>query len=198
MTAPHPTPLCPTPARRLAASNPSPSRWPRRGLAALVGLALLAGLPLAQADRDGGRDGWREGGGRGGARDGWLLDSRFHHDHYYPARGYYAPALPLGSVSLVFGGSRFYYGSGIWFRPVGPRYVVVSPPLGIVVPVLPPDAVALWGDGPGGVDTPYYYANGAYYAPTPGGYAVVLPPRADGLRSAPGGVAPSPPPMSPA
>jgi len=118
------------------------------------------------------------------------LDERYHHDHYYPPRGYVAPALPRGAVSIAFGGGRFYFHGGVWFRPQGGRFVVVAPPVGIVVPVLPPAYVTLWIGG-----APYYYANGTYYAAMPGqGYAVVAPPPgADAAQPAP----PPPPPAAP-
>lgn len=46
------------------------------------------------------------------------------------------------------------------------------PPIGIILPLLPPAYATLWIGG-----APYYYANGVYYAAAPGqGYAVVAPP----------------------
>jgi hypothetical protein len=50
---------------------------------------------------------------------------------------------------------------------------VIAPPLGIIVPFLPPFASTVWFGG-----APYYYANNVYYAPTPQGYTVVPPPMA--------------------
>ena len=100
------------------------------------------------------------------------LDQRYHHDHYYPPRGYAVGALPAGSTSIGFRGGNFFFHGGVWFRPVGARFVVTLPPVGIAVPILPPDVVTLWIGG-----APYYYANGAYYAVAPGqGYVVVAPP----------------------
>ena len=99
------------------------------------------------------------------------FDARYHHDHYYPARGYVVGAVPHGSVSIAFGGGHYWYHGGVWFRASGPRYVVVAPPFGVVVPVLPPAFVTLSIGG-----APYYYANGVYYTPAPGGYTVVAPP----------------------
>jgi len=114
------------------------------------------------------------GPGRGFDRGhgGPAFDGRYHHDHYYPARGYVTGVLPLGAISVGFGGGNYFFHGGVWFRPVGGRYVVVTPPIGIFLPVLPPDYVTLWMGG-----APYYYANGTYYAPAPGqGYVVVAPP----------------------
>ncbi len=55
--------------------------------------------------------------------------------------------------------------------------MVVLPPMGITVPILPPAYATLWIAG-----APYYYANdyanGVYYAAAPGqGYVVVAPPQ---------------------
>ena len=68
---------------------------------------------------------------------------------------------------------HYYYHGGTWYRPRGPRFVVVAPPIGIVVPFLPPFYTTLWVGG-----FPYYYANDAYYAwrPESRGYEVVAPP----------------------
>jgi hypothetical protein len=115
------------------------------------------------------------------------LDQRYHHDHYYPPRGYAVAALPGGSVSIGYRGGNYFFHGGVWFRPFGGRFVVAVPPIGIVVPLLPPAYVTLWIGG-----APYYYANGVYYAQAPGeGYAVVAPPAgADAAQPVP--VAPVP------
>jgi hypothetical protein len=120
-----------------------------------------------------------------------MLDERYHHDHYYPPRGYAVPVLPRGSVSIGFGGGNYFFHGGVWFRPFGGRYLVTLPPLGIVVPLLPPAYATLWIGG-----APYYYANGVYYAPAPGqGYAVVAPPPgAEAAQPAPPVPAPRPAP----
>src|SRR5574337_2056049 len=116
------------------------------------------------------------------------FDQRYHHDHYYPARGSVVGVLPGGSISIGFGGGSWYFNAGVWYRPVGPRFVVAVPPVGIVVPLLPPAYATLWIGG-----APYYYANGVYYAPAPGaGYTVVTPP--PGADTA----QPAPPPVPPA
>lgn len=100
------------------------------------------------------------------------FDSRYHHDHYYPSRGFISPGLPSGSISIGFGGGSFFFQGGVWFRPSGGRFVVVMPPIGIVIPILPPTYTPLWIDS-----TRYYYANGVYYtAARDSGYVVVAPP----------------------
>ena len=89
-----------------------------------------------------------------GGHHGEYLDSHFHHDHYYPARGRYIAELPPGHRVFVHGGARFFYHGGVWYRAAGPRFVVVAPPFGIVVPFLPPFYTTIWVGG-----IPYYYAN---------------------------------------
>ena len=125
----------------------------------------------------------------------WVLDRRFHHDHYYPAPGYVVAALPAGHIAITFGGAPFYFQGGVWFRPARGGFVVVTPPAGIVVPILPPAYSTLWIGG-----VPYYYANDIFYATAPArGYMVVGPP--PGVENATvqaiEGGGPPAPPMSP-
>ena len=99
------------------------------------------------------------------------LDSRYHHDHYYPRRGYVAAALPRGSFRVAYRGGNYFFQSGAWYRSSSAGFIVIAPPFGIVLPFLPPSYVTVQIGG-----APYYYANGAYYAPAIGGYSVVAPP----------------------
>lgn len=124
----------------------------------------------------------------------WVLDERFHHNHYYPVTGYAVTVLPAGHVAVTFRGGRFYFHSGVWFQPRGHGFVVVRPPVGIVVPVLPPAYTTVWIAG-----APYYYANDIYYTGTPGGYAVARPPMVPDAASVevPPPAAPAPPLPSP-
>lgn len=100
----------------------------------------------------------------------WVFDDRFHHNHYYPSVGYSLSILPTGNVAVGFRGGRFFFHSGVWYQRGGPGFVVVRPPFGIVVPVLPPAYSTVWNAG-----VPYYYANDVYYAEQPGGGYVVSP-----------------------
>src|SRR5205809_3190212 len=68
----------------------------------------------------------------------WVFDNRFHHNHYYPAVGYSLTVLPEGHMVVNFGSGRFFYHSGVWYQPAPAGYVVVRPPPGVQVPVLPP------------------------------------------------------------
>jgi len=103
--------------------------------------------------------------------DHWVLDDRYHHNHYYPAPGYAVHALPAGHLVIARGPDRFYYHAGVWWRPGPAGFVVVRPPIGVVIPVLPPAYTTVWIGG-----APYYYANDVYYTQAPGGYTVAEPP----------------------
>jgi Family of unknown function (DUF6515) len=94
-----------------------------------------------------------------GPRPGWdRMDARFHHDHYYPSRGYYVRELPRDRVIVTSPRGRYFYSGGVWYSP-GPRgYVVIGAPIGTFVPVLPPYYTTVWVGG-----APYYYANDTYY-----------------------------------
>jgi hypothetical protein len=154
-------------------------------VAGVTALACLSAPAWGQDHAD------RRGHAPGSARVPQLqLDQRYHHDHYYPPRGYAMRALPGGSISIAFGGGNYFFHGGVWFRPSGGRFVVVLPPIGIMLPLLPPAYATLWIGG-----APYYYANGVYYAPAPGGYAVVPPPPgAEAAQPAPPPPAPKAPP----
>ena len=100
-----------------------------------------------------------------------FLDSRFHHNHYYPPRGYAFATLPPAHREVVYRGARYYFACGIWYRHAGLNFVVVVPPIGMVVPILPPFYTTLWVGS-----VPYYYANSVYYTQSPQGYLVVQEP----------------------
>lgn len=130
-------------------------------LAVLSGIIVFGFVQVASADERGfGRHEFR--------------DSRFHHDHVYPVRGHFVNVLPGGHHVVVYGHSRYYFYGGVWYRPYGPRFVVVAPPFGLVVPFLPLYYTTIWVGG-----VPYYYANEVYYAQAPGGYMVVEPPKGE-------------------
>jgi hypothetical protein len=114
------------------------------------------------------------------------LDQRYNHGRYYPAVGTVRPSLGADYRAYYRGGRPYYFSGGIWYEPRGAGFVVVTPPPGIVVSVLPPYYSTVWFGG-----NPYYYADNVYYAwqPDQNGYAVVDPPdNAD---------QPMPPPQSP-
>ncbi len=90
-------------------------------------------------------------------------------------------------MSVGFSGSRYYFHYGTWYRPGPAGYLVVRPPMGIIVPVLPPFFASLWFGS-----TLYYYANDIYYLPVAGGYAVAAPPAGPVVVAEPAAPAPAP------
>lgn len=81
---------------------------------------------------------------------------------YPPRRGYVVQHLPPRYRVVHHHGAQYYYGGGAWYRPYGPRYVVVDPPVGLVVSFLPQFSTTL---NVGGV--PYYRAGPVYYVWNP-------------------------------
>lgn len=158
-------------------------------LAALIVASALAPLAFAQhRDRDRDRD-HRDRPHPAYRTPHVVFDNRFHHDHYYPRVGYAVTVLPAGHIALGFrGGGRYFFHAGVWYAPRPSGFVVVRPPVGIVVPVLPPAYTTVYVAG-----APYYYANDVYYVAAPGGYEVAPPP-----AEAPVAQAPATPPPAPA
>src|SRR5262249_19258492 len=100
-------------------------------------LVAVAAAPLARADdhreyreRERHEEHYRTPQG--------VFADRSHHTHYSPRVGYSVAALPPGRVEVRFRGSPFFFHAGVWYRHAGPSFVVVRPPVGIIVPVLPP------------------------------------------------------------
>ncbi len=142
------------------------------------GLMLLGFPQPAQAAREGRQV------ERDVSRQREFHDTRYDHDRFYPARGYVVRTLPYEHRVVVHGGARFYFSGGVWYRPQGPRFVIVAPPIGLFAPFLPPYYATIWVAG-----RPYYYANEVYYVNRGDGYVVVDPPQQ-------GEVSQTPPPMS--
>lgn len=115
---------------------------------------------------------------------GQVLDQRYNHGRYYPAAGTVLPTLPAGYRPYFRGSDRYYFSGGVWYAPRGPGFVVVSPPPGLVISVLPPYYSTVWIGG-----VPLYYADNVYYSwqPDQGGYAVVDPPNDADQSSPPAG-----------
>jgi hypothetical protein len=159
----------------------------RPALIAAVSVLLLAPT-LSLADR---RD---EGQGREHREEHY--DVGHGHNHYYPNQGVAVRALPRDIRVISFRGGRYWFSGGVWYARRGPRFVVIAPPVGIFVPLLPAFASVVVIGG-----TQYYYANETYYLyhPDLGQYEVVglppagapglpLPPPGPGLAPAPSNV----------
>ena len=100
-------------------------------------------------------------------------DRHLGHNHVYPDRGAVFRDAPKGSIVVNYAGLAYRFYNGVWFEPRGPAYIVVAPPIGVVVPSLPSFATTFESGG-----QPYLYANEVYYLPRPdlGGYEVVNDP----------------------
>jgi hypothetical protein len=103
-----------------------------------------------------------------------FMDSRYNHNHSYPARGQFIEKLPRDHRVVAYGRSRYYFHGGVWYRPEGRRFAIIAPPFGLMIPFLPPYFATIWI---GGIS--YYYANEVYYTQTAGGYIVVEPPKGE-------------------
>jgi hypothetical protein len=118
---------------------------------------------------------------------GQVFDGRYNHGRYYPSVGTIRPDLPLGYHPYFHGPERFFFAGGVWYAPRGPGFAVVTPPVGLVIGVLPAYYSTVWFAG-----VPYYYADNVYYTQSPdqNGYVVADPP--------PNADQPAPPPDAPA
>lgn len=118
------------------------------------------------------------------------MDRRHGHDHVYPDRGAVVRDAPRGAASVNYAGLSFRFASGVWYERLGPAYIVVAPPIGVVVPQLPAFVTSFDSAG-----KTYLYSNDVFYRPRPdlGGYEVVNDPEdvAPELAQAPAGAAPS-------
>ena len=153
----------------------------RYGLVAVLCMAMLAPA-VGQAERRDERNHGHE-----------HYDVRHGHNHYYPARGAEVRVMPREARVIAWDGQRYWFHEGVWYRPHGHRFVVIAPPFGVVVPVLPAFATLVVLGG-----AQYYYANEAYYRAVPeqGGYEVTAPPEGEAAppAAAPGpGASPQPP-----
>jgi len=117
----------------------------------------------------------RRGESRREEHRGYALDNRYQHGQYYPQRGAAFRDLPGDRRRVDFHGTPYYFHGGAWYRPYGPRYLVIAPPFGIGIDLLPPFYTTVWFGG-----VPYYYADGTYYLwhPEQRQYVVSEPPAA--------------------
>lgn len=87
--------------------------------------------------------------------------------------GYVIDRFPDRNYRVPYRGQDYFFSGGYWYRPQGPRYVVVTPPYGIRVRYLPDYAREVWVGG-----SLLFLAAGAYYAyeQSTQQYVVVQPP----------------------
>lgn len=89
--------------------------------------------------------------------------------------GYVIDRFPDRHYRVPYRGRDYYFSGGYWYRPQGPRYVVVHPPYGIRVAYLPDYAREVWIGS-----ALFFLAAGAYYSyeASTQQYVVVEPPAA--------------------
>lgn len=104
-----------------------------------------------------------QGGGRG---NGWGPGPQ-----YRP--GYVIDRFPGQNYRVPYRGQDYFFSDGYWYRPQGPRYVVVRPPYGVRVRYLPDYAERMWIGS-----AMFFLAAGTYYQYQANSqeYVVVNPP----------------------
>ena len=87
--------------------------------------------------------------------------------------GYTVERFPDRNYRVPYRGQDYFFSGGYWYRPQGPRYVVVTPPYGIRVHYLPDYAREVWVGS-----ALFFLAAGAYYSyeTSTQQYVVVQPP----------------------
>lgn len=137
-------------------------------------IVVLGQTTLAQASGSG-RDDHREHFSH------YKRDSHYNrnfHDYHY--NNNYHHRYPYGRIeivrpnalfSIVFGGGKFYYGAGLFYRQAPEGYVVVPAPIGAIVYTIPNNCNRVVIDGDS-----YFVYDGVYYRRVAMGYQVVQPP----------------------
>ena len=89
-------------------------------------------------------------------------NSSHHKPHYrysdLPHWGHAYKAVPKGFYVYPYHGVKYHYYNGIYYKPVGTKYVIVRPPAGIRVRTLPTSTVHFVINGRN-----YFYYYGTYY-----------------------------------
>jgi hypothetical protein len=129
----------------------------------------------------------RGGASVGAVRGGYGPVSRGIYGGFRGGPGRSLRVLPMGCVSYRYGGSPWFYGGGIWYRPWGLGYAAFYPPVGLALAMLPFGYLTYYYGG-----IPYYWYQDVYYVDAPsGGYQVAAPPAGDPYPQA------APPPPAP-
>lgn len=137
--------------------------------------------------RNDGNQHWNAGGP--GARPGY--NTPHPNDTRWPGRpdghgngwgsgpqyrpGYIVDRFPDRNYRVPYRGQDYFFSGGYWYRPQGPRYIVVTPPYGIRVQYLPDYAREVWVGS-----ALFFLAAGSYYTyeATTQQYVVVQAPTA--------------------
>ncbi len=132
-----------------------------------------AGGPGSRPGNDGGYHNERPGDNRWPGRPDGHGNGWGPGPQYRP--GYMVDRFPDRNYRVPYRGQDYFFSGGYWYRPQGPRYVVVAPPYGIRVHYLPDYAREVWVGG-----ALFFLAAGAYYTyeNSTQQYVVVQPPTA--------------------
>lgn len=140
--------------------------------------------------RNDGNQHWQGGNGPG-PRPGDGFNNGHPNDNRWPGRpnghgngwgpgpqyrpGYVVDRFPDRNYRVPYRGQDYFFSGGYWYRPQGPRYVVVTPPYGIRVQYLPDYAREVWVGS-----ALFFLAAGSYYTYEAASqqYVVVQPPTA--------------------
>ena len=75
--------------------------------------------------------------------------------------------LPSGFVTVRVGTGRYFYHRGVFYQPYRGGFLVVTAPLGAVIPRPPGGHVMILVE-----NDPFAYYRGVFYQPVPAGYVV--------------------------
>ncbi|MCD5984318.1 DUF6515 family protein [Pseudomonas sp. CDFA 610] len=127
---------------------------------------------------------WSAGNGR--PDDRWNGRPDGHGNGWGPGPryrpGYAIDNVPHGYSRIPYRGQDYYYSEGYWYRPQGPRYVVVNPPYGARVRSLPSYSQEVWIGS-----SLLFLAAGTYYTYQSDSqeYVVVNPPQNETVYAQP-------------
>jgi len=79
--------------------------------------------------------------------------------------------MPAGHVRILSGKKHYYYHRGLFYRKTRSGFLLVSPPIGVTVPMLPEGCSAVFSRG-----RKYFYHEDAFYRKSPSGYIVITEP----------------------
>lgn len=96
---------------------------------------------------------------RNSARKRTVRVAHYNYRHL-PKWGYRTRVVPASARLISYNNIRYRYVNGVFYKPVGRNYVVVAPPLGLRVTVLP---VGFRRISVAGSQSPYYYYYGTFY-----------------------------------
>lgn len=99
-----------------------------------------------------------------------------------PRRNSVRTTIPGTYRTINYGGFGYRYHNGIFYRPYNNSFIVIAPPIGLFIDVLPIGYRRIYVN-----NYPYYYYNGTYYDQRDNNYTVVSPPVGAVVESIPDG-----------